>query len=205
MFNAAVNVLCINDLFTSPTLDSVKQAPMNAKTARLYNAVQARRKMAAPPTPTQVAGTLNISVQRLHNWNTRGPSAQALLELQELSGVNAAWVTTGQGPMFITSEPLTAREPTPPGTLLLTHSETDLLLAYRSLPPSQMKQFRESVLSAACAWNADLNAVMTRNGVRGVASDARVASTLPPRPDGTQPDTAPGSLADAPAPPSARK
>lgn len=196
MFNALVNVPCINDLFTSLTLRGVKAAPMNEKTARIYQAVQARRKMAALPSPTQVAGTLNVSAQRLHNWNKRGPSAQALIELQEQSGVNAAWVTTGQGPMFITPEPLAAHEPAP-GTIVPTTSETDLLLAYRSLPPSQMKQFRESILSAASQWNADLNAVMNRNGARGVASDARVAATLPPRPDGPQPDTVPGSLADS--------
>lgn len=199
MFNAAVNVPCINELFTSRTLALVKSAPMNPKTARIYQAVQARRKMAALPSPTQVANTLNVSAQRLHNWHTRGPSAQSLIELQELSGVNAAWVTTGEGPMFITPEPLAAREPPSPGTILLTSGETDLLLAYRTLPPSLMKQFREGILSAASQWNADLAAVMTRNGVRGVATDARVAAVLPPHPDGPQPDTEPGSLANAAA------
>ncbi len=49
----------------------------------------------------EMARLLNVAPQNVNNWEARGPSKDALLEAQATFGVNATWVTTGVGPMFV--------------------------------------------------------------------------------------------------------
>lgn len=101
--------------------------------------------------------------------------------------------------MFIAAPPLEVREPGADDLLPLTSGERDLLRAFRKLAPRAQKHFRQNIINEASMWEADLQAVMRRNNVTGVASDERVAAALPTRPDGDQPDTTPGALEPAKA------
>lgn len=69
---------------------------MHPVTERLYEAAQALRKISGQ---SAVARALNESPQTVKNWETRGVSKAGALKAEELLGVRAAWLMTGEGAM----------------------------------------------------------------------------------------------------------
>lgn len=74
---------------------------MHPVTRRLYEAVRALIKSDDMPLPSRVANEANVSQQTLKHWESRGPSAQGLLDFQLAHGVNASWLLTGYGPLMV--------------------------------------------------------------------------------------------------------
>lgn len=69
---------------------------MHPVTEPLYNAAQALRGISGQ---SAVARALNESPQTVKNWETRGVSKAGALKAEELLGVRAAWLLTGEGAM----------------------------------------------------------------------------------------------------------
>ena len=69
---------------------------MHPVTERLYEAAQALRNISGQ---SAVARALNESPQTVKNWETRGVSKAGALKAEELLGVRAAWLFTGEGSM----------------------------------------------------------------------------------------------------------
>ena len=69
---------------------------MHPVTERLYQAAQAIRGISGQ---SAVARALNESPQTVKNWETRGVSKAGALKAEELIGVRAAWLLTGEGQM----------------------------------------------------------------------------------------------------------
>lgn len=55
-----------------------------------------------------LARRLNISGQRIQNWQARGVSDEGMLDAQELLGISAIWIRRGTGPKLI-ADPLGTR------------------------------------------------------------------------------------------------
>lgn len=68
---------------------------------RLYEAARAAGRLQPEDGQAEMARLLNVSQQRLNNWESRGPSKEALLIAQEVFGVNSTWVQSGEGSMFV--------------------------------------------------------------------------------------------------------
>lgn len=69
---------------------------MHDATQRLYQAAQSLRGITGQ---SAVARALNESPQTVKNWETRGVSKAGALKAEELLGIRAAWLLTGDGPM----------------------------------------------------------------------------------------------------------
>ena len=100
MFNLEVNTTCINKAFTRAKIPLMKRK-MHDQMARLYAAAAETGKLDEGTPQSSLARILNVGSQHVHNWETRGPSKDALLAAQERIGVNATWVQNGVGPMFV--------------------------------------------------------------------------------------------------------
>lgn len=74
---------------------------MHAHMERLYQAARAAGRLTGEGEQTAMAKLLNVAPQNVNNWEKRGPSKEALLDAQAAFGVNATWVMTGAGPMFV--------------------------------------------------------------------------------------------------------
>ena len=74
---------------------------MHAHMERLYEAARAAGRLTGDADQTAMARLLNVAPQNVNNWEKRGPSKEALLDAQAAFGVNATWVMTGAGPMFV--------------------------------------------------------------------------------------------------------
>lgn len=74
---------------------------LHAQMDRLYEAAREAGRLSGDADQTEMARLLNVAPQNVHNWEKRGPSKEALLDAQAAFGVNAIWVLTGSGPMFI--------------------------------------------------------------------------------------------------------
>lgn len=101
MFNPCVNAACINKTFTKPRIQGVPADDIHPVTKRLYEAVRVLVRSEDMPLPSRVASEANISQQTLKHWESRGPSAQGLLDFQLAHGVNATWLLTGYGPLMV--------------------------------------------------------------------------------------------------------
>lgn len=69
------------------------------------------------PSPSAVARALNVSDQSVNNWKTRGVPHSMTIEAQRLWGVAAHWISTGEGPKWISVSPL-------PSSLVLDQAHT---------------------------------------------------------------------------------
>lgn len=78
---------------------------MHAHMQRLYEAARAARRLTGEADQTEMARLLNVAPQNVNNWEKRGASKEALLDAQAAFGVNATWVVTGVGPMFVGGAP----------------------------------------------------------------------------------------------------
>ena len=74
---------------------------MNEQMARLYLAAKKAGKLTNEVDQSGMARLLNVAPQNVNNWESRGPSKEALLDAQANFGVNAIWVSMGTGPMFV--------------------------------------------------------------------------------------------------------
>lgn len=74
---------------------------MHAHMQRLYEAARTARRLSGEADQAEMARLLNVAPQNVNNWEKRGPSKEALLDAQAAFGVNATWVITGSGPMFV--------------------------------------------------------------------------------------------------------
>lgn len=116
MFNLQVNAACINKMFNRATICSMKK--MHAEMERMYAAAAAAGRLDQTAAQTSMAQLLNVAPQNVHNWEKRGPSKDALLDAQRAIGVNATWIQTGHGPMFVggsSTAPATANDDTAHG------------------------------------------------------------------------------------------
>ena len=74
---------------------------MENSTARLY---QAARELKGLKNISQIARAFNTSPQTVKNWESRGMSKEGLLKAQQIIGVSAYWLETGEGNMLLVSE-----------------------------------------------------------------------------------------------------
>lgn len=74
---------------------------MENTTARLY---QAAKELKGLTNPSQIARAFNTSPQTVKNWESRGMSKEGLLKAQQIIGVSALWLETGEGNMKLTSD-----------------------------------------------------------------------------------------------------
>lgn len=70
--------------------------------ARLYKAAAAR----GFARPADVAGEMNMSHQRLKNWDARGISFEGAIDAQAMLGINAVWILSGDGGPDLASQPV---------------------------------------------------------------------------------------------------
>ena len=142
MFKAGVNTACINTLFTGGRMRRMEPGPVHAATERVYQAARVRLRLAERPKPSIVAKEVNISQQALKNWEKRGPSNVGLVEWQLAKGVNASWVVTGRGPMFIPDRPQAGDAPAPWRASLLSD---ELLRALAALDADALRRIENSI------------------------------------------------------------
>lgn len=150
-----------------------------------------------------LAKHLHMSVQavgQVLNGKTKALDAGHHTKAFLLLRCDPLWLATGvrqaRAPAAVvhTGEPAAqhAYDGLPSG---LTTSECDLVKAYRALPPRRQTELRDAALREATQFLADVNAHVARTGATGPAvPPERTAATLPPRPDGEQPDTVPGTI-----------
>lgn len=74
---------------------------MENTTARLY---QAAKELKGLTNPSQIARAFNTSPQTVKNWESRGMSKEGLLKAQQIIGVSALWLETGEGNMQLVSD-----------------------------------------------------------------------------------------------------
>lgn len=74
---------------------------MKNTTARLY---QAAKELKGLTNPSQIARAFNTSPQTVKNWESRGMSKEGLLKAQQIIGVSALWLETGEGNMQLVSD-----------------------------------------------------------------------------------------------------
>lgn len=74
---------------------------MHEQMERLYQAALSTGKLDAGAVQTSLAHLLNVAPQNVNNWESRGPSKEALLVAQRELNINATWVLYNEGPMII--------------------------------------------------------------------------------------------------------
>jgi hypothetical protein len=125
-------------------------------------------------------------------------NVKAAVQLQEASGFSAVWLAIGEGPkMAAERQPhhVAERGGTYAARAIdLNTAQRDVLEAYDRLPASRQRAVREELMREAAQFMSDVQDFQRRAGVKGVVSPQRAAETLPPRPDGEQPETVPGKL-----------
>ena len=79
----------------------MSEKPIHPQAARLYEAAIAGGHIPQDATQADLARLINTSSQVIHNWEKRGPSKSALIDIQATLGINATWILTGAGPMYV--------------------------------------------------------------------------------------------------------
>lgn len=78
---------------------------------RVYDAALKHQVIKGASPLTELTDVLGIEArQRVKNWDMRGASAEAMLLIQEKTGINATWVATGEGPEMVAGWPPGRRE-----------------------------------------------------------------------------------------------
>lgn len=91
------NVACIDGVRVSETILGMMK--IHPTMARLYEAAALKGLSGQ----SEVARALNMSPQRLNNWEARGISQQGATKAQSELGINATWLLTGDGPAELKS------------------------------------------------------------------------------------------------------
>lgn len=138
---------------------------MHPVTRRLYEAVRVLVRSEDMPPPSRVASEANISQQTLKNWESRGPSAQGMLDFQLAHGVNANWLLTGYGPLMVGDAPPKgqrhARAEEPEARYYAWPFTPELLARLAAVDPEERRRLENSVRGQldmpllASAGNAD--------------------------------------------------
>lgn len=145
-----------------------------------------------------LAGKLGISVQALGQVLGGKPKALDALHHTEAAlylRCDALWLAAGGRKP--TGAPLTAEQERatydhlPAGLRTL---ERDIVLSVRELPKRRQTEIRDAVMAEARQYIADMRELAERHGVHRTVTPERAAKTLPARPDGTPPDTVPGTI-----------
>ena len=79
-------------------MNKIEKDIMHIHMERLY---QAAKELRQADGQSAVARLLNVSPQRINNWEARGISSEGLLEAQKTIGCNAIWVRDGVGEMGV--------------------------------------------------------------------------------------------------------
>ena len=74
---------------------------MHPTMERVYSAAIEAGKVAAYRSQSDLAELLNVAPQNVNNWEKRGPSTEGLLAIQRITGINATWADSGEGPQFV--------------------------------------------------------------------------------------------------------
>lgn len=113
---------------------------MHEQMARIYEAARASGMLMSGPEQANLARLLNVAQQNVNNWERRGPSKEGMLAAQNVLGVNATWVMTGEGAMFTSG----------------THAKASAKLEpakarpwpFRTIPEDQLRALPEAQLNA---------------------------------------------------------
>lgn len=73
--------------------------PMHETAARLYEAVKKLKNV--EPGPTTVARLIHCAPQNVKNWETRGISAEGMIDCERYIGCSVVWLADGAEPMEI--------------------------------------------------------------------------------------------------------
>ena len=146
MFNQKAIAACNNVAFSPLTI-----VAMHESAARLYQAANA---LARTSGQSAVAHLLNLSPQRVKNWETRGVSNEGAILVQRVIGCNVNWLLEGSGSM--TPGPATY-PPTMPQAALGVREDDALSWVgwpFKSLSPWHIAQLRPTQLSTieATIW-----------------------------------------------------
>ena len=123
MFMRNVNAVCINNTFTPPKI--VRMKKMHERMKRLYDAARGAGLLASDTQQADLARLLNVAPQNVNNWESRGPSAEAVLQAQEVLGISATWVLKGHEPMYL--RPPAVREAPQHGVEMDSDERSDLI------------------------------------------------------------------------------
>lgn len=86
-------------------------ADQHATMKRVYDAAKRHDIIKGMNSLTELTDKLELdSAQRVKNWDARGPSAEALLLIQQKTGINATWAQTGEGPEMLAGWPRGRKE-----------------------------------------------------------------------------------------------
>ena len=100
MFNKNANVMFNNKMFRCWMISNMSelddQRAMHPTMQRLYQAAKELRNVEGQ---SAVAKLMNISAQRVNNWEARGISAEGMLDAESVIGCSALWLRDGQGNM----------------------------------------------------------------------------------------------------------
>ena len=117
MFNEMSNPAFNNTSFTQCNILFMEpEKEMHPSMLRFYEAMKALKGVEGQSAAAKV---LNMSPQKLNNWESRGISAEAAIEVECTIGCRAAWLRNGNGEMLSPNvvidraQPLVARDPVP--------------------------------------------------------------------------------------------
>lgn len=89
--------------------------------------------------PSEVAALIGVTQQTLTNWESRGVSKIAALDLQAKKQINATWLLDGHGPMLIGPWPFQGITPNrwknldPPQKERIERNVTDLVEGFEAI------------------------------------------------------------------------
>lgn len=102
-----LNIMCKQDanitfnrpLFTCGTLVAMAEL-MHPTMQRIYAAATAGKLIKGQYPQAELARKLNMTSQRVKNWESRGVAQQGAVAVQIKLGINASWIMSGQGERF---------------------------------------------------------------------------------------------------------
>lgn len=129
MCSSSVNSACNNAVFNSRTIHSMEQNQAHPSSIRLSQAAA----RAGDNAPAEIARRLNVSVQKVFNWISRGVSKEGALEAQAAYHVDANWILgiSDDARLLIREDPMTYGADGHPAPI----SRDDTSMLYIGRPP----------------------------------------------------------------------
>jgi len=112
MFNQMSNIECNSAVDSPNTMCGMEK--IHPTMARLYEAAALLKGLSGQ---SEVARALNMSPQRVNNWEVRGISQEGANKAQLGLGINATWILTGKGLMALEANVLESSPPSQFGRL----------------------------------------------------------------------------------------
>lgn len=100
MFKPLSNAMCNNAAFSPGTFRGMSD--MHPTMKRLYKAAADLHRIMGQ---SDLARALNMSPQRVKNWESRGISQEGANSAQAALGVNSTWILTGRGSATVAAGP----------------------------------------------------------------------------------------------------